>query len=90
MKATSVFDALFDIGAMRFKISTHTPDINCIENVFHTMHKEIQEDVVEQGIQKETFLEFQKQSRNIIRDFGIYYIARVIDSMWKQTDLVIK
>lgn len=61
MKATSVFDALSDIGAMRFKISTHTLDINCIENVFHTMHKEIQEDVVEQGIQKETFLQFQKQ-----------------------------
>ena len=65
MKATSVFDALSDIGAMRFKISTHTPDINCIENVFHTMHKEIQEDVVEQGIQKETFCSFKNNLESL-------------------------
>lgn len=65
MKATSVFDALSDIGAMRFKISTHTPDINCIENVFHTMHKEIQEDVVEQGIQKETFCSFKSNLESL-------------------------
>ena len=90
MNSRSVVDALTDTGDMCFKIPVHTPDINCIENVFHTMHKEIQQDVVEQGILKETFLQFQKGARNFIRDFNVYYIDRVFESMWKRIELVVK
>lgn len=54
------------------------------------MRKEIQQDLVEQGIKKETFLQFQKPARNIIWDFCFYYIDRVIDSMWQRIDLMIK
>ena len=54
------------------------------------MHKEIQQDVVEQGILKETFLQFQKGARNFIRDFNVYYIDRVFESMWKRIELVVK
>lgn len=63
MNATFVVDALTDIGTMRFKIPAHTPYINCIENVFHVMRKETQQNVVKQGIEKETFLQFQKPVR---------------------------
>ena len=87
MNVTSVADALTDTGDMRFKIPTHTPDINCTESVFHMMHKEIQQNVGEQGILRETFLQFQKQARNFIRDLSAYYIDRAIDSMWKRIDL---
>lgn len=66
MNATSVVVALTNIGAMRFKTPARSPDINCIENVSSAMRKEIQQDLQEQGIQKETFLQFQKRARNII------------------------
>ena len=79
INATSIVDALTDTGNMCFKIPAHTLDINYIENVFHTMPKEIQQDVVEQNILKETFLQFHKRSRNVIRDISVYYIDRVID-----------
>ena len=43
------------------------------------MRKEIQQDTVRQDIQKETSLLFQKRTRNIIQDFNVYYIDKVID-----------
>ena len=58
MNATSVLDELTDIGCIRFKRPALSPDINCIENVFHAMRKDIQQDAVEQGIQKETIFQF--------------------------------
>lgn len=78
MNSASIVDALTDTGDMRFKIPVHTPDMNCTDNVFHTMHKEIQQNVVEQGVLKETCLD------------NVYYMDRVIDNMWKRTDLVVK
>ena len=41
-------------------------------------------------IHKETFFQLQQRTRYIIPDFSVYYIDRVIDSMWKQIDLVVK
>ena len=58
MNATSVLNALTDIGCIRFKIPALGPDISCIENVFRVMRKDIQQEAVEQGIQKETIFQF--------------------------------
>lgn len=50
------------------------------------MLKEIQQDSVKQGNRRETFLHFQTQARNMIRNFSFYFIDKVIDSMRKSDD----
>ena len=90
MNTVPVVNALTHIGAMRLKMLDRSPDINSIENVFHAMRIEIQHDVVKQGIQKETFLKFQKRARNIIQDVSVSYIYKAIDSICNRVDLVIK
>lgn len=90
MNAKSVVDALSNIGIMRFKIPARSPDINCIETVFFAVRKKIQQDAVDRNIQNESFKQFQLRAASVIRQFSVTYIDKVIDSMWKRIDLVIK
>ena len=88
MNAASVVEALENNQVIRFKIPARSPDINCIENVFHAMRKTIQKDAVQRNIQKESFKQFQARCARIIRNFDVAYIDKVISSMPKRIDLV--
>ena len=90
MNAQSVVEALEENGIIRFKIPPRSPDINCIENVFHAMRKAIQKDAVRRNIQKESFKQFQARCARIIRAFDVSYINKVISSMPKRIELVKK
>ena len=90
MNAVGVVDALTEIGACRFKIPARSRVINCIENVFHEMLKAIQNDVITRKIDKETFAQFSRRAKNVIKNYPISKINKVIDSMWKRIDAVIK
>ena len=85
-----VVENLGDMGAQRFKIPARSPDINCIDNVFHAMRKEIQNDASVRNIQKETFRQFQYRASRIIRNFDPDYIDKVIHTMPKRIELVIQ
>ena len=90
MNSTLVRESLFDENIKLFKIPARSPDINCIENVFHKMRKAIQRDAINRNIQKESFRQFQARCARIIRNFSSSYIDKVIESMPKRIDLVIK
>ena len=90
MNAQSVVEVLEENGIICFKIPPRSPDINCIENVFHAMRKAIQKDAVRRNIQKESFKQFQARCARIIRAFDVSYINKVISSMPKRIELVKK
>ena len=90
MNSTLVVEELKDIGAIRFKIPARSPDINCIENIFHEIRKNIQQDAVKRNIQRESFVEFGKRAEKVIKSYSSSKINKVIDSMWKRIDAVIK
>lgn len=90
MNSALVREILFDENIKIFKIPARSPDINCIENVFHKMRKAIQKDAITRNIQKESFRQFQARCARIIRNFDSSYIDKVIESMPKRIDLIIK
>ena len=90
MNSRLAVENLTDIGAQRFKIPARSPDINCIENVFHAMRKAIQQDAVVCNIQRETFRQFQYRAARIIKNFDPEYIDKVISTMPKRIDMVIQ
>ena len=90
MNSALVREGLFENGIKRFKIPARSPDINCIENVFHKMRKEIQTDAITRNIKKESFKAFQARCAHIIRNFDIPYINKVIESMPKRIELIKK
>ena len=55
-----------DLNIEIFEIPARSPDINCIENVFHEMRKAIQLDAVKKNIVQETFTEFVARCKSII------------------------
>ena len=90
MNAASVKEALADEDIRLFKIPARSPDINCIENLFHAMRKAIQQEAVDRRIMKETFRQFQLRCARSIRMFDPVLIDKVVDSMAKRIDLVIE
>ena len=90
MNSKLVLSTLDDEGVTRFKIPARSPDINCIENVFHSMRSAIQKDAVTRNIKKESFRQFQTRCSRIIKTFDVAYIDKVIKSMPKRIDLVIE
>ena len=88
MNSQLVVDSLFENGVKRFKIPARSPDINCIENVFHKIRKTIQKDAINRKITHESFRQFQGRCAHIIRNFDIAYIDKVIDSMPKRICMI--
>lgn len=88
MNSSLVRDGLHDSGIKLFKIPARSPDINCIENVFHAMRKAIQKDAIDRNITKESFRQFQARCAHIIRNFDVAFINKVIESMPKRIRLI--
>ena len=90
MNSQLVTDALFDMGIKKFRIPARSPDINCIENVFHKMRKTIQKDAITRNIKQESFRQFQARCARIIRNFDKSYVDKVIESMPRRIELIKK
>lgn len=84
-KAMQAYDRL---NAKVFCIPTRSPDLNPIENFFHIIVQQLNEDAINNNITKETKEEFTERAKSTIRTRE--KINKIIDSMPKRIDEVIK
>ena len=82
--------ALERIGATTFRIHFESPDLNCIENLFCLVNKKLQTDTIDNNIEKKTLEEFSERKKNIMRNFNVETIDKIIGTMAKRITEVIK
>ena len=83
--------ALERIGATIFRIPFRSPDLNCIENLFYLVNKKLQTDTIDNNTEKKkTFEEFSERKENIMRNFNVETIDKIIGTMAKRITEVIK
>ena len=78
-----------EFGGVLFAIPARSPDLNPIENFFHLVARRLQLQAVTKNIIRESFDEFSTRVINCIFNFSVQEINKIIDSMDKQTGLVI-
>ena len=72
------------------KIPPRSPDLNPIENLFNSTSQRLKRDAISQNIAKESFHEFQQRVVNTMKSIPVEYINKLISSMNKRIELVIK
>eukprot|EP00111_Clytia_hemisphaerica_P007141 TCONS_00020741-protein len=82
--------AIDRLGGHLFCIPARSPDINPIENFFHLVGKQLKRQALEQKIISETQEEFVARVQKTMRDFPVETINKIIDSMDKRINLIIK
>ena len=82
--------AIREKGSIKMKIPARSPDLNPIENFFHLVQKEMKGQALQQKIQKQSFEEFSTRCISTMRNFPAVEINKIIDSMSKRINLMIK
>ena len=78
------------VGGLVFKIPPRSPDLNPIENFFHTLTVRLNNDAIERQITRENFTELSRRVKVTMLDFSSEEIDKIIDSMDKTITAVIK
>jgi len=78
------------LGAMLFPIPPRSPDLNPIENCFHTVRKELERQALDNDITQETYEEFSRRVCHTINNLSIQSIDNVIDTMNQIINLIIE
>ena len=84
-KAMQVFE---NMGAEVFSTPLRSPDLNPIENFFHSNSVKINEDSL--NVTHETFQEFSERVKSIIVNYPTLKINKIIDSMDKRINMIIE
>ena len=82
--------AMSAVGARKFTIPARSPDLNPIENVFHNVKRQLQDDALSKQITKETYSQFCTRVKATLLNYSPDIIDRTIESMDKRIDMVIK
>ena len=86
-KAMQVFEKM---GAKVFSIPLRSPDLNPIENFFHSISVKINEESLNNIITHETFQEFSERVKSIIVNYPTLKINKIIDNMDKRINMIIQ
>ena len=73
-----------------FKIPPRSPDLNPIENLFHTMKKRLRIQALEEQIEYETFEQFSLRVKQQLLNVKAEDVDKIIDSMNKRVDDVLR
>ena len=76
--------------AKLLSIPPRSPDINPIENFFNLIKVELRRQALQNNITRENYEEFSQRVYNTIINFPVAQIDKIIDSMDKRMDLIIK
>ena len=82
--------AIDAVGGKIFSIPPRSPDLNPIENFFHLAGNRLRAEAIEKKISSETFEEFSQRVVDCLQNFNSEDIDKIIDSMEKRIDFVIK
>ena len=64
-------------------------DIHCIENFFHAVKVELDKQVLELNITRETYKEFSERVIRTIKNMPVDVVDKILESMDNQISLVI-
>ena len=81
--------AIDKVNALVFKIPPRSPDLNPIENLFHTLTVRLNNDAFQRNITKETFKELSRVKETIL-SVSSEEIDKIIDSMDKRITAILK
>ena len=81
--------AMRSIRAKLLSIPARSPDLNLIENLFHLVKNQLNNDAIVQNIKKENFQEFSAQVQSTILNFDNIVIDKIIESMSNRVELVV-
>ncbi len=82
--------AIDKVNALVLKIPPRSPDLNPIENFFHTLTVRLNDDAFQKNITKETFKELSSRVKETILSVSSEEIDKIIDSMDKRISAVLK
>ena len=83
-------DAIAAVGARKFAIPARSPDLSPIENVFHNVKRQLQDDALSKRITKESHSQFCARVKQTLLNYSPEIIDRTIVSMDRRIDMVIK
>ena len=83
-------EAIAAVGARKFTIPARSPDLNPIENVFHNVKRQLQDDALSKQITKETYSQFCARIKATLLNYPPEIIDRTIASMDRRIDMVIR
>ena len=78
-----------EVGARKFSIPACSPDLNPIENMFHTVKTKLADDPFINNITHETYSAFCRRVRQTLQNYSPEIIDRTIASMDKRIGMVI-
>ena len=78
------------MGAKLLSIPPRSPDINCIENLFHIVKQLLEQDAIKYNITFETYEQFSERVETTIRNLNTGIINKTIESMDNRMDLIIE
>ena len=71
-----------------FCIPARSPDLNPIENMFHIAKKELERQVIDSQIVRETWQEFKSRVIKTLHNIPVDYVDNIITSMPKRINAV--
>ena len=80
-RSKSATMALTDIEAELLEIPPRSPDIDCIENVFHLVKRYLEEEAIAENITNETFEQFKQRVFRALDSIPSGVIDNIISSM---------
>jgi hypothetical protein len=77
--------AMKSVRAKLMSIPARSPDLNPIENLFHLIKRQLNNDAIVRDIKRENFQEFSTQVKSTIHNFD----NKVIESMSNRIEMVV-
>ena len=81
--------AMKSILAKLLSIPPRSSDINPIENLFHLIKRQLNNDAIARNMTKETFEEFAARVKHTIINFDKNQIDKIIESMSKRIEMIV-
>ena len=88
--SAAAMKALYMVNGKLFKIPSRSPDLNPIENFFHLISKELEQQAIEKEITQESQGEFEARIISTMESFDKSKINHLLESMPNRVNMVLK